>query len=107
MVAAIVAGLTREKPCEVGSIRMKSPDFAPVGVDNCPQEEAVALLYAQHWADSNASPDTEATRRLEQAYGAEKAKAINIILRMIRVGNLWGNSWDCFLYRISFGRWGE
>ncbi len=76
-------------------------------VDNCPQEEAVALLYAQHWADSNASPDPEATRRLEQAYGAEKAKAINIILRMIRVGNLWGNSWDRFLYRISFGRWGK
>ncbi len=76
-------------------------------VDNCPPEEAVALLYAQHWADSNANPDPEATRRLEQAYGAEKAKAINIILRMIRVGNLWGNSWDLFLYRISFGRLGK
>ncbi|MDR9459133.1 MAG: carboxymuconolactone decarboxylase family protein [Dehalococcoidia bacterium] len=76
-------------------------------VDNCPQEEAVALLYAQHWADYNASPDPEATRRLEQAYGAEKAKMIHIVLRMIRVGNLWGNSWDCFLYRISFGRWGK
>jgi AhpD family alkylhydroperoxidase len=76
-------------------------------VDNCPQEEAIALLYAQHWADSNASPDPEATRRLEQAYGAEKANAINIILRMIRVGNLWGNSWDYFLYRISFGSWGK
>ena len=76
-------------------------------VDNCPQEEALALLYAQHWADSNASPDPEATRRLEQAYGVEKAKMINIVLRMIRVGNLWGNSWDCFLYRISFGSWGK
>jgi len=76
-------------------------------VDDCPQEEAVALLYAQHWADSNANPDPEATNRLEQAYGAEKAKAINIILRMIRIGNLWGNSWDCFLLRISFGRLGK
>jgi AhpD family alkylhydroperoxidase len=76
-------------------------------VDNCPQEEAVALLYAQHWADSNASPDSEATIRLEQVYGAEKVKAINIILRMIRIGNLWGNSWDYFLYRISFGGWGK
>ena len=76
-------------------------------VDNCPQEEAVALLYAQHWADYNASPDPEATRRLEQAYGAEKAKMIHIVLRMIRVGNLCGNSWDCFLYRISFGRLGK
>jgi len=24
---------------------------------------------------------------------------------MIQMGNLMGNSWDCLLYRISFGRW--
>jgi hypothetical protein len=76
-------------------------------MDNCPEEEAIALLYAQHWADSNAKPDPEATRRLEQAYGAEKAEAINLILRMIRVGNLSGNTWDHLLSRISFGRWGK
>lgn len=76
-------------------------------VGTCPQEEALALLYAQHWADSNASPDPEATIKLEQTYGAEKAKMINIVLRIIRVGNLWGNSWHCFLYRISFRRWGK
>ena len=74
-------------------------------VDNCPEEEVVALLYAQHWADSDAKPDTEATRRLEQVYGVEKAKAIDLVLRMIRNGNLTGNTWDRFLNRISFGRW--
>jgi AhpD family alkylhydroperoxidase len=76
-------------------------------VENCPEEEALALLYAQHWADSNARPDPEATRRLEEAYGAETANTINMVLRIVRVGNLWGNSWDCFLYRVSFGRWGK
>ena len=73
-------------------------------VDKCPEEESVALLYAQHWADSDASPEPEAVARLEEAYGAEKAEAINLILRMIRVGNLWGNTWDRFLHRLSFGR---
>ena len=34
------------------------------------------------------------------------AELINLVLRMIRVGNLWGNTWDLLLYRISFGRWG-
>jgi AhpD family alkylhydroperoxidase len=76
-------------------------------VDNCPEDEAIALLYAQHWADSDARPDPEAVGRLEEAYGAEKAEAINLILRMIRVGNLTGNTWDRFLYRLSFGRRGE
>ena len=75
-------------------------------VDNCPEDEAIALLYAQHWADSDTRPDPEAVGRLEEAYGAEKAEAINLILRMIRVGNLSGNTWDRFLYRLSFGRRG-
>ena len=76
-------------------------------VDDCPGDEAIALLYAQHWADCNARPDPEATRRLEQAYGSEKAEAINLILRIHRLGNLSGNSWDRFLYRLSLGRWGS
>ena len=76
-------------------------------VDNCPEDEAIALLYAQHWADSDAKPDPEAVRRLEQTYGTEKAEVINLILRMNRLGNLSGNAWDRLLSRISFGRWGK
>jgi AhpD family alkylhydroperoxidase len=70
------------------------------------EEEIPALLYAQHWAESNAHPDPEAERRLLEAYGREKADSIQIILRMIRMGNLLGNTGDYWLYRLSFGRWG-
>jgi AhpD family alkylhydroperoxidase len=73
----------------------------------CPPEEALALLYAQHWAESNANPDTEAIEKLERAYGPEKAKVINLVLRMVRVGNLVGNLWDYFLYKLSRGKWGN
>ena len=75
-------------------------------LEMCPPEEAVALLYAQHWAESNANPDAEVLRRLEDTYGTEKTKAINLLLRMVRVGNLAGNLWDYFMYRLSRGRWG-
>lgn len=74
-------------------------------IDNCPEEEAVALIYAQHWAESDAHPDPEAVSKLEQTYGTEKSELIHSVLRMIRLGNLMGNSWDYLLYRISFGRW--
>jgi len=74
-------------------------------VDNCPEEEAVAVIYAQHWAESDGQPDPEAVRKLQQTYGVEKAEAIHLMLQMIRLGNLLGNSWDYFLYRISFGKW--
>jgi AhpD family alkylhydroperoxidase len=74
-------------------------------VEGCPEEEALAILYAQHWAESNARPDAEAAQKLQEIYGSEKAEAIHLMLRMIRLGNLLGNTWDYLLYRISFGRW--
>ena len=74
-------------------------------LDGCPEEEAPAVIYAQHWAESNAHPDPEATRKLQEIYGLEKAAAIHLMLRMIRLGNLLGNSWDYLLYRISLGKW--
>lgn len=75
-------------------------------VDNCPQDEALAVLYAQHWADSDTHPDPEAIEKLERVYGAEKAKVINLVLRLNRVGELSGNTGDLFLYKVSGGRWG-
>lgn len=64
------------------------------------------MLYARHWAETNAKPDGEAVRRLVETYLEDKASLIHAILRMIRAGNLMGNTWDYFLNRISFGRLG-
>ena len=75
-------------------------------VEGCPEEEAIAVLFAQHWAETNASPDPEAVQKLRETYGEEKARAIDAVLRMIRLGNLSGNSFDYLLYRLSSGRWG-
>ena len=73
-------------------------------IANIPEDEAVAVIYAQHWAESDAHPDPEALKKVQQTYGIEKTEAIHLMLRMIRMGNLLGNSWDYFLYRISFGK---
>jgi AhpD family alkylhydroperoxidase len=92
---ALKSGVTPEEISQ-----LLSGDF-----DSCPKEEAVAVIYAQHWAESNAHPDPEAVQKLQQTYGFEKVEAIHLMLRMIRLGNLLGNSWDYLLYRISFGKW--
>jgi AhpD family alkylhydroperoxidase len=76
-------------------------------VEECPEEEVVAVLFAQHWAETNANPDPEAVHKLRETYGEEKARTIDVLLRMIRLGNLCGNSFDYLLYRLSFGRWGN
>ncbi|MEA3253826.1 MAG: carboxymuconolactone decarboxylase family protein [Chloroflexota bacterium] len=71
----------------------------------CPEEEAVAIAYAQHWAESDAHPDPETVRELHAAYGLRKAEAIHLVLQVIRLGNLTGNYFDYLLYKISFGKW--
>jgi AhpD family alkylhydroperoxidase len=81
-------------------------DLLAGDVANCPPDEGVAVTYAQHWAESDAHPDPEAVQRLQQEYGLEKTEAIHLILRMIRMANLLGNSWDYLIYRVSFGRKG-
>jgi len=74
-------------------------------MEGCPEEYSIAVLYAQHWAESNAHPDPEAVHRLEETYGREKAKLVNVVLRPIRLVLFVENLWGSFLYRISFSRW--
>ena len=74
-------------------------------IDNCPEDESVAVIYAQHWAESDTHPDPEAVIKVQRTYGIEKTEAIHLMLRMIRLGNLLGNSWDYLLYRMTFGKW--
>ncbi|MGM0400617.1 MAG: carboxymuconolactone decarboxylase family protein [Chloroflexota bacterium] len=71
-----------------------------------PEEEMPALLYAQHWAETDGRPDPSARQRVLDLYGEKKVEKIELILGMIRMGNLMGNTWDYVLYRISGGRWG-
>ncbi len=73
---------------------------------DCPPDEAPALTYAQHWAETDATPDPAARERLACEYGALRADAIEAILRMIRVGNLLGNTFDEMLFWLSGGRFG-
>ena len=93
---ALVAGLSPE---EIQALT--AGDF-----DTSPAEERPAMLYAQHWADADGSPDPAATARITALYGETQASAIELALRMIRIGNLAGNTFDYILYRLSMGRWG-
>lgn len=75
--------------------------------DGCPREQLPALLYAQHWAETDGDPDDAARARVCELYGQERADAIELALSLIRVGNLGGNTLDHVLYRASAGRWGR
>jgi AhpD family alkylhydroperoxidase len=74
--------------------------------DNSPAEEVPALLYAQHWAEMNGEPEAPVREQVVARYGNQVVEMIELALRMIRTGNLTGNTFDYLLYRLSFGRWG-
>jgi len=75
--------------------------------EDSPPEEVPALLYAQHWAEADGDPETAVREQVVARYGEQKVRLIELALRMIRAGNLSGNTFDYLLYRISFGRWGN
>lgn len=71
-----------------------------------PADAAVALAYAQHWAETSGRPEPAARARLRETYGSAAADAVDAVLHMIRVGNLLGNTADYLLFRVSGGRLG-
>lgn len=66
-----------------------------------PENEVMALTFAQHYADSGSCPDPAAWERLVEYYGDHTAQDILIYLRMITFGNLVGNTFDALLSRFS------
>jgi AhpD family alkylhydroperoxidase len=94
---ALVAGLSAE---EIEALT--TGDF-----DTSPTEERPAMLYAQHWAEAEGRPDPDATAHITALYGEAQAAAIELALRMIRIGNLIGNTFDYLLFHLSLGRRGN
>jgi len=70
-------------------------------VDFIDPDEAPALFFAQHVAESGGRPDRAAVERLVETYGPRKARDIQAYVRMITFGNLIGNTVDALLSRLG------
>lgn len=90
-LAALRSGVTQE---EIDALRQG--DF-----ESLPEEESVAILFAQHYAESEENPDAAAWQQLVDTYGADRAQDILTYIRMITIGNLYGNTFDAFLSRFQ------
>lgn len=70
-------------------------------VDNVENDDTVALIFAQHYAETQAKPNKEALQRLFETYGEEKANNILGVIRGIMVGNIHGISIDLLQSRLK------
>ncbi len=64
-----------------------------------PENQRVALTFAQHYAESRRQPDPSSLQGLLIYYGPEISLDILAYLRMITFGNLFGNTFDALLSR--------
>ncbi|MBN1925734.1 MAG: carboxymuconolactone decarboxylase family protein [Prolixibacteraceae bacterium] len=68
---------------------------------NASSYEMPALLYAQHYAETNRKPDHLMNEKLIQNYGDKTALHIITLIRIVYYGNLSGNTWDAFISRFK------
>ncbi|MBC7237156.1 MAG: carboxymuconolactone decarboxylase family protein [Chloroflexi bacterium] len=87
---ALRQGITREQ-----TQRLLAGDL-----EDAPLEEAPALFYAQHYAETGGEPGSVETQRLIETYGSRTAHDLVALIRLITMGNLIGNTFDAFLSRL-------
>lgn len=69
-------------------------------IKNIPQDEAKAVIFAQHYADTKGNPTKESWDRIVEAYGIEKALGILGAIRMIMIGNSYGIAFSALRSRM-------
>lgn len=74
--------------------------------EDIPEDQKLAVCFAQHWAENETQADHDYETQMVESYGESEFQAISLLLRMIWMGNLLGNTWDYILFRISFGKLG-
>ena len=70
-------------------------------LDGIDDHELPAVQYALHWAESGGQADVGEWEALVEFYGKKTARRIETALRMIRIGNLTGNTFDRLFRRNS------
>ncbi|MFA5434505.1 MAG: carboxymuconolactone decarboxylase family protein [Candidatus Neomarinimicrobiota bacterium] len=64
------------------------------------KEEAKAILFAQHYADTRAFPKKDAYDSLVNEYGIPKVKIIISAVQVMHAGNIYGIPYSAFMARL-------
>ena len=70
-------------------------------VEHMDADEAVALFFAQHYAETKGEFTEKAWQRVIDTYGEQKARGILAVTRAIMFGNAYGIASGALFYRIK------
>ena len=65
------------------------------------EEEAKAIMFAQHFADSRGFPKMYAYQAIEEEYGKKEARVILSAVQVMIAGNMYGIPFSAFLSRLQ------
>lgn len=68
---------------------------------NIDTDESVALMFAQHYADTDGNPDKETYEKFVAHYGDQKATDILAMIKVIMVANIHGIAIDALQSRVK------
>jgi AhpD family alkylhydroperoxidase len=70
-------------------------------MDNIPDDELAAIMFAQHYADTRGHPTRESWQRIVKIYGTSLALGILGSIRVIMMGNAFGIAVSSFFNRLK------
>lgn len=86
---------------EQGMSNEEINSFLSGGGDFIVKEEAKAILFAQHFADSRGIPQKSAYSAIVEEYGKQKSEIILAACQIMIAGNMYGIPFSAFLSRIK------
>ncbi len=89
---AVASGMSKAEISEMFDLQFEA---------SATEHDLPALLFAQHYAETNRKPDPKMIARLDAFYGAQTASDIMLMIRVIFFGNLLGNTFDAFPERLK------
>jgi AhpD family alkylhydroperoxidase len=69
--------------------------------ENIPPEESIAILFAQHYADTGGHPTKTTWDKLVEIYGKVKADQILSYIQIMMMGNVMGIPLSSFMNRLK------
>ncbi len=75
--------------------------FLSGGSDYIKAEEAKAIMFAQHFADSKGFPERPTYDSIVEEYGDDKARVILSACQIMIAGNMYGIPFSAFLSRLK------
>ena len=69
--------------------------------ESVPPDQLIAVLFAQHYADTRGNPSHDSWQRVVDVYGISKSLIILSATRAIMIGNITGIAYSSFVGRLK------